>query len=156
MKLSIKLYTDRAELIEVRDLVLDVDYAVKGSQRMKLLKSLHVKVGGVVRIIPNGTEWNGASIPRLFWSIIGKPTQQEFALASLIHDYLYMIRHDRDEADAVFRKLLDWAGVNGRRVALMWGAVRVAGHMFYASTAKNNRVSTRAWRGVVNFLYGSE
>lgn len=156
MKLTVKLYTDQAEMIDVRDLIRGVDYIVKGSQRMKLLKPIYVKIGDFTRLIPNGTEWDGASIPRAFWALIGKPTQQQFALASLVHDYLYMIMHDRDEADTAFRKLLDWAGVNGRRVALMWGAVRVGGHMFYASRAKNNRVSTRMWRGVVNFLYGSE
>ncbi|MEH6465973.1 MAG: DUF1353 domain-containing protein, partial [Shewanella psychromarinicola] len=73
----------------------------------------------------------GASIPKIFWFVIGEPTEQKFALASLIHDYLYMMRADRGLADQLFRKLLDDAGVNGRRVALMFWAVRAGGLWFY-------------------------
>jgi hypothetical protein len=131
MKLQVKLCTDKDELIDVRELIKGIDYKVIGRRNMVLLKSLLVIVDGDRHSIPAHYEWNGASIPRVFWYFIGKPTIQDFALASVVHDYFYEIHHDRDEADTTFRKLLDWAGVNGRRVALMWAAVRVAGWWFY-------------------------
>lgn len=154
MKLQVQTQNDTLENIDIRELVKGRDYVVVSSQRMKLFITLYVTINDMTYTVPAGTVWNGASIPRAFWWLIGEPTRQEFALASLVHDFLYMYMVNRDTADAVFRKLLDWAGVNGRKVAVMWGAVRVGGHMFYASRAKNNRLSTRAWRKIVDFLYG--
>ena len=36
----------------------------------------------------NGYTWNGADIPRFFWRIIGSRTDNDFLIASLLHDYL--------------------------------------------------------------------
>ena len=36
----------------------------------------------------NGYTWNGADIPRFFWRIIGSRTDNDFLIASMIHDYL--------------------------------------------------------------------
>lgn len=38
--------------------------------------------------IYNGYTWNGADIPRVFWRIIGSRTDNDFLIASMIHDYL--------------------------------------------------------------------
>ena len=38
--------------------------------------------------ISNGYTWNGADIPRFFWRVIGARTDNDFLIASLIHDYL--------------------------------------------------------------------
>ena len=35
-----------------------------------------------------GYTWNGADIPRLFWRIIGSRTDNDFLIASMLHDYL--------------------------------------------------------------------
>ena len=39
-------------------------------------------------IIPNGYTWNGADIPRIFWRIAGARTDNDFLIASMLHDYL--------------------------------------------------------------------
>ena len=36
----------------------------------------------------NGYTWNGADIPRFFWRIIGSRTDNDFLVASMLHDYL--------------------------------------------------------------------
>lgn len=36
----------------------------------------------------NGYTWNGADIPRLFWRVIGSRTDNDFLIASMLHDYL--------------------------------------------------------------------
>lgn len=36
----------------------------------------------------NGYTWNGADIPRFFWRIIGSRTDNDFLIASMLHDYL--------------------------------------------------------------------
>ena len=119
------------EWVDVKEFRKDVHYVVLGKRKMKLLRDIKFKFNGEWIEIAEGFEWNGASIPWIFWFVIGKPTSQKFALASLIHDYLYSKREDRNLADNLFRKLLDDAGVNGRRVALMWLAVRAGGWWFY-------------------------
>ena len=35
-----------------------------------------------------GYIWNGADIPRFFWRLIGSRTDNDFLVASMIHDYL--------------------------------------------------------------------
>lgn len=39
-------------------------------------------------VIFNGYTWNGADIPRFFWRIIGSRTDNDFLIASMLHDYL--------------------------------------------------------------------
>ncbi len=39
-------------------------------------------------VIPKGFTWNGADIPRVFWRIIGSRTDNDFLIASMLHDYL--------------------------------------------------------------------
>ena len=36
----------------------------------------------------NGYTWNGADIPRFFWRIIGSRTDNDFLIASMLHDWL--------------------------------------------------------------------
>jgi len=38
--------------------------------------------------IPIGYTWNGADIPRVFWRIIGSRTDNDFLVASMVHDYM--------------------------------------------------------------------
>lgn len=38
--------------------------------------------------IDSGYTWNGADIPRVFWRLIGSKTDNEFLVASMLHDYL--------------------------------------------------------------------
>lgn len=36
----------------------------------------------------SGYTWNGADIPRFFWRIVGSRTDNDFLVASMLHDYL--------------------------------------------------------------------
>ena len=42
---------------------------------------------GSVICVPEGFVWDGSSSPRLFWSLL--PTEGDFEVAALIHDFLY-------------------------------------------------------------------
>ena len=75
-----------------------------------------------------GSSWDGATIPRLFWRIIGRPLSQEFRWASFWHDRLCERSYrwsDRRAADAVLLALLDREGVAYWRRTAMWLAVRL-------------------------------
>lgn len=59
--------------------------------------------------------WDGATIPRVFWRLVGAKTDPRFLIASLIHDVLCenhsYIDNDRYFATCVFERLLYVAGV---------------------------------------------
>lgn len=72
----------------------DSDYIklVKKKYPFELYNSLNVIITTNKRTfnftIFNGYTWNGADIPRLFWRIIGSRTDNDFLIASMLHDYL--------------------------------------------------------------------
>lgn len=60
--------------------------------------------------IPKDYCWDGASIPRMFWRLIGAKTDSKFLVPSMIHDVLCehheYVDNDRYFADKVFERLL--------------------------------------------------
>ena len=85
-----------------------------------------------------GDSWDGATIPKRLWSIIGHPFAEEFRWASYWHDRLCESARsieDRTIADAVFLKLLRDAGVSKWRRLAMWAAVRFYGLLIWRAKA---------------------
>jgi hypothetical protein len=93
----------------------------------------HDMLPGLVHISRSetpGNSWDGASIPRWAWSIMGHPLASDVRNASYWHDRLCEgseTPEDRMVADAVFLMMLRRAGVSRWRRWAMWLAVR-----FYA------------------------
>ncbi len=60
--------------------------------------------------------WDGATIPRMFWRLIGSKTDNKFLIPSLIHDVLCenhnYIDNDRYFSTCVFERLLYVSKVN--------------------------------------------
>lgn len=58
----------------------------------ELYASLKVKIITTKRefsfSIFKGYTWNGADIPRFFWRLVGSRTDNDFLIASMLHDYL--------------------------------------------------------------------
>jgi hypothetical protein len=87
--------------------------------------------------IPVGYRFDGASIPRLAWSIIGAPFDPSYCLAACIHDWYCEHSHEigdyqaRVIGDAVFFSLLKKAGVSRWRRIAMYLAVRINSWWFY-------------------------
>lgn len=71
--------------------------------------------------------WDGATIPRLFWRLIGSKTESEFLIPSMIHDVLCenhsYVNNDRYFADRVFERLLYVSGVPAFNRWLMFHSV---------------------------------
>lgn len=61
--------------------------------------------------IPKGYCYDGASVPRLFWRVIGSNTDNKFLIAALIHDVLCenhdYVDNDRAFSTEVFNALLE-------------------------------------------------
>lgn len=77
--------------------------------------------------IPKGYKWDGASIPRAFWRLIGSKIEPEFLIPSLVHDVLcenhHYVDNDRYFADKVFERLLYVSGVPAFNRWLMFHSV---------------------------------
>lgn len=68
------------EWVDVKEFRKDVRYVVLGKRKMKLLRDIRFKFNGEWIDIAEGFEYNGASIPKIFWFVIGRPTSEKFAL----------------------------------------------------------------------------
>ena len=84
--------------------------------------------------IPKGYCFDGASIPRFFWRIIGAPTDNEFLVAALVHDVLcenhQYIMNDREFSTLVFDSLLKVSEVGKFKRFLMKTSVDVFQALF--------------------------
>ena len=78
-------------------------------------------------VIPKGYCYDGASIPRLFWRVIGSNTDNRFLIPALIHDVLCenhnYVNSDRNFSSRVFRALLISSGVNKFKAQMMYLSV---------------------------------
>lgn len=84
--------------------------------------------------IPKGYCYDGASIPRLFWRIIGSNTDNKFLISALIHDILCehhdYVNNDRSFSTEVFNALLEGSGVNNFKRFCMKNSVAFYQTMF--------------------------
>ena len=77
--------------------------------------------------IPKDYCYDGASIPRIFWRVIGANTSPEFLIPALIHDVLCenhkYVDNDREFSSQVFKALLLASGVGEVKAQIMFAAV---------------------------------
>lgn len=80
--------------------------------------------GGCI-VVPKGFITDGASIPRLFWVIIGSPFTGRYSRAALVHDYLYHTQqYTRSRSDRIFLEAMKTLKVFWLKRRAMWMAVR--------------------------------
>lgn len=89
---------------------------------------------------------DGASIPQVFRGLIGQPLESDFQVPSLIHDAGYDDRARRVLQDVIFYYLLRQNRVPRWKALLMYSAVRLGGHVYYAAEY------SRFWRRVKRLL----
>jgi hypothetical protein len=78
--------------------------------------------------IKPGFRWDGASVPRFFWRIVGAPMNGKYVPAALLHDALYAAElFPRAKCDAAFLEFMAQLGVAWWRRNAMWLAVRIGG-----------------------------
>lgn len=87
--------------------------------------------------VPKGFITDGASVPRIFWSIL-YPFGSYFP-AALVHDYLYSkasddLRVTRAEADKIFLQAMKDVGVGWLTRRTIYRAVRLGGWKGYKKT----------------------
>lgn len=83
--------------------------------------------------VPKGFKTNLASVPRLFWPLIGP--FGKWTMAAIVHDYLYdkecVNKFTRKEADLVFYEAMRYHHVNTITARVMYYMVRLFGKGSY-------------------------
>lgn len=98
-------------LIHTREMRLLEDFAFKGPDCR-------------VWAVPKGAIVDGASIPKIFWSLIGGPFDGPYRDGSVVHDYYCKIRTaPSDQVHEMFYHALLANGVSTNKAALMYYAV---------------------------------
>ncbi len=93
-----------------------------------LLEDVSIKSNQYTIYIKKGFDFDGASIPRIFWSIIGNPISGKFNIAALVHDALYASQFiDRKICDEIFLNLMKVYNVSYLKRYSMFNAVRLFG-----------------------------
>lgn len=109
-----------------------LDIRVLGGGKYQLLSPLGFKDGNIIITVQKGFIYDGASIPKSLWSIIGCP--MDYAYESALHDVLYASKiFSRKECDKYLHKALMARGVNPIIAKEIYLGVRVAGESFFGS-----------------------
>ena len=79
--------------------------------------------------IPKGFCFDGASVPRFFWRVIGSNTDNKFLVPAMIHDFMCenhaCIGYDMEFSTKVFNALLEVSGVGKFKRFFMKNSVEV-------------------------------
>jgi hypothetical protein len=100
-----------------------------------LMEDYTVEVCGILITIPKGFQTDLASIPKCLQWCIGRPGENDFRVAGLVHDWLYYVHTarciatgawvavTRNQADNCLYELLKRNGVSAWRYKSIWWAV---------------------------------
>lgn len=127
---------DREPVVQVRVIKPDmtklerqsvIRYPFVCKKPLRVLIYDHKKFKQYHFIIRENYCYDGASIPKFFWRVIGSNANNEFLVAALIHDVLcenhQYVDNDRELSSKVFRALLIASGVGEMKANLMYKAV---------------------------------
>lgn len=97
-----------------------------------LLKDFTITVNNETITIPNGLQYDGASIPAIAWTITYTPFHPMVMCPAICHDWLYANHQvEREVADKIFHQLLLDNGVGSKTAYLMYLGVRAGGGNAY-------------------------
>lgn len=108
----------------------------EGPDRLMRLTRRFVYVGPDRRrwVAPVGLIFDGASIPRAMWPIIGNPLQDDYRDAAVIHDAAYQAQaSSREDADKAFYTAMRASGVSFIKAQTIYRAVRLFGWAAWAN-----------------------
>lgn len=120
---------------------------VPAADCVELAVDYRFDVAGLTIWIPMGFRWNGASIPRYLWGIVGGRYEPDRLLATLEHDWIYLFHCvERQHADTLFHRRLKEANVEAWKRLAMYQAVRAVGwrHWHTSNEARKDIERTRA------------
>ncbi len=107
-----------------------------GTTVVRTLRPLYYQTALGLVVVPENFRSDGASMPRLFWRMIGHPFQMQYLREAILHDWLYRTQPcSRALADRIFYELL--AGkVKPWRRKLIYLGLRLGGWVAWRQNRK--------------------
>ena len=106
--------------LQVYPVEIIIDTALGQPVKYRLLSDINIS--GYT--VPAGFITDGASVPRMFWSLL--PPVDAYFPAAAVHDYLLSFDRDqRDFADRAFLECLQSLGISINKQALLYYSVRL-------------------------------
>jgi hypothetical protein len=109
---------------------------VDDGRKMLLLEDYsYIDKSGKKWTAKSGSITDGASIPRIFWRLIGSPFTGKYRHASILHDSYYFIPRGepRIKIDLMFYEAMLFSGVPMFKAKLIYLAVRFFGGFSFNS-----------------------
>ncbi|AYV94403.1 DUF1353 domain-containing protein [Fusobacterium necrophorum] len=108
-------------------------------RKSRLYQDYIREINGYCITVPKGFITDGASVPRIFWTLF--PPQGKYTPAAIIHDFLYSECNDtginRTLADRIFLHIMKELGVSFLKRTAMYRAVRNFGESSWKPKIKN-------------------
>lgn len=122
---------------------------------MTLLEPLvYVDSGGHRWEVPAGVRFNGASIPRVFWSTIGGPYEGKYRTASIIHDYYCDVRlRSWQSVHRMFYDAMISSGVDLKTAKIMYLAVLYGGPRWDDQAIYNTQLAAKLRGGPSSSIF---
>ena len=129
----------------------DLCVKVIGKQAFEVTAPLVYNDGIVQLTVHQGFDFDGASVPRGLWSVIGSPMTDGYQRAGCLHDALYASQlFPRETCDWYFLEAMESDGVGYfKRYAMYW-AVRAFGGSSYAN---DNQEEVNAYRKLIDCVF---
>ena len=99
-----------------------------GENSWKLLEDFSLATDKYEVTVKKGFDFDGASIPKVLWSVIGSPMEGNYVPGAVIHDGLYASQKvSKMVADNIFLDLMKQSNVGYVKRTSMYLAVKVFG-----------------------------
>lgn len=116
-----------SRISEFFPLPLKGEYIGKGQWKLTAPFEYHSKRYGVIKI-PTNFISDGASIPKIFYSLIGGRWTGKYVEAAICHDWLYFSQiYSRRKSDRIFLNAMKVLRVSWWKRRMMFYAVRIGG-----------------------------
>lgn len=117
-----------------------LELKVIGNQRYEVTRPLIYKLAHLRLVVHEGFDFDGASIPRALWSLIGSPLSGGYQRSACLHDALYASQlFPRAKCDEIFLEAMKSEGIGRVKRYLMYSAVRAFGASAYQTTKEEKK-----------------
>ena len=127
-----------------------LDIKVIGNQAYEVDSPLVYERENQIIQVNKGFDFDGASVPRALWSIVGSPMTDGYQRAGCLHDALYASEYfPREVCDKLFLEAMASDGVSYTKRMAMFYAVRMFGSLVWKEHKEDEVINYRKFITVV-------
>ena len=121
----------------------DVTIKRMGIETYKLIGDLSYENEEIRVTAKYGMLYDGASVPRIFWRVIGSPFIGTYVCSATIHDALYTSQGlgilTKEDVDSLFLEMMEVEGVSWWKRNVMYYAVKYGGSEAWDSIEEDGK-----------------